>query len=232
MVTSGPLAGPPSKARPGKVLGACGGGAPAPQRCLTLHPHHRAPVSGGGRRDCAPPVAPSGPRREPAVDSAVASTPCLVGLGQAPSNRTAGQPPGNGPEIRTGPGHRHRHLLPRRAPRPRQMMAPPEPRRGSIQRLAALPGSVCARRSGVHRSEGRDARDLTAGPDPSSAGRRAGLLFGLLVVMVGAAATPTRPAVGVIISLTGFLVMLAAAGRLMAVTAQRPGPSGSAHPHR
>jgi len=36
----------------------------------------------------------------------------------------------------------------------------------------------------------------------------------------------------VIISLTGFLVMLAAAGRLMAVTAQRPGPSGSAHPHR
>ena len=172
MVTSGPLAGPPSKARPGKVLGACGGGAPAPQRCLTLHPHHRAPVSGGGRRDCAPPVAPSGPRREPAVDSAVASTPCLVGLGQAPSNRTAGQPPGNGPEIRTGPGHRHRHLLPRRAPRPRQMMAPPEPRRGSIQRLAALPGSVCARRSGVHRSEGRDARDLTAGPDPSSAGRR------------------------------------------------------------
>jgi hypothetical protein len=112
------------------------------------------------------------------------------------------------------------------------MMAPPEPRRGSIQRLAALPGSVCARRSGVHRSEGRDARDLTAGPDPSSAGRRAGLLFGLLVVMVGAAATPTRPAVGVIISLTGFLVMLAAAGRLMAVTAQRPGPSGSAHPHR
>jgi hypothetical protein len=58
------------------------------------------------------------------------------------------------------------------------------------------------------------------------------LLFGLLVVMVGAAATPTRPAVGVIISLTGFLVMLAAAGRLMAVTARRPGPSGSAHPHR
>jgi len=36
----------------------------------------------------------------------------------------------------------------------------------------------------------------------------------------------------VIISLTGFLVMLAAAGRLMAVTARRPGPSGSAHPHR
>jgi hypothetical protein len=54
------------------------------------------------------------------------------------------------------------------------------------------------------------------------------LLFGLLVVMVGAAATSTRPAVGVIISRTGFLVMLAAAGRLMAVTAQRPGPSGSA----
>ena len=58
-----------------------------------------------------------------------------------------------------------------------------------------------------------------------------GFLLGPLLVFAGLVATQTQVAVGVIISVAGFPVMLAAAGRLVVVTPRPRGRKRSRPPH-